>query len=402
MTSYSTLKEAYNVDSFGTLRKKTRRPQEVSQPEHNTDTSESFLNDYSPQDDCYYKKEYGVDTKVCRSQGGANGVNGVSGANGANDTGNANVISRFTNPTPQGAQQQIAVQKKSSNPLYVENSKLSMNSTEVHGYKSHQMNTQGNSCSPLQAPNYQYPISGECKKEFDKTMKTYTDDSTINNMSYEDFNKGVESKNIQPYYDEDLEQYFDITNLSDAVNYKSSSNTSYMPNANNSGYANDNTGEYRNMQTKTAKSGDDLLSTEAYNLSDEDKKQALQALSVLQAIEEKIKEQNVHKARQEQINGAPALAPASKPDTKPDEKKDEKKDAKPTSSFYNNLINIGLFIFIGVVFILLCDQITELAIQIGMKRAVSILEPYLQKVNNVVPSNTGSISEITGTASSSI
>jgi hypothetical protein len=273
-----------------------------------------------------------------------------------------------------------------------------MNSTEVHGYKSHQMNTQGNSCSPLQAPNYQYPISGECKKEFDKTMKTYTDDSTINNMSYEDFNKGVESKNIQPYYDEDLEQYFDITNLTDAVNYKSSSNTSYMPNANNSGYANDNTGEYRNMQGKTAKSGDDLLSTEAYNLSEEDKKQALQALSVLQAIEEKIKDKNVPKARQEQINGAPVIAPVSKSDTK-----DEvKKDAKPTSSFYNNLINIGLFIFIGVIFILLCDQITELAIQIGMKRAVSILEPYLQmqKVNNVVPSNTGSISDFTSTATS--
>ena len=47
--------------------------------------------------------------------------------------------------------------------------------------------------------------------------------------------------------------------------------------------------------------------------------------------------------------------------------------------FYRNLINIGLFIFIGVLIIFLCDQITEIAVNIGMKRTIAILEPYLQK-----------------------
>jgi hypothetical protein len=51
----------------------------------------------------------------------------------------------------------------------------------------------------------------------------------------------------------------------------------------------------------------------------------------------------------------------------------EKKDL-----FYKNLVNIGLFIFIGVLIIFLCDQITEIAISIGMKRTVALLEPYLQ------------------------
>jgi hypothetical protein len=47
--------------------------------------------------------------------------------------------------------------------------------------------------------------------------------------------------------------------------------------------------------------------------------------------------------------------------------------------FYRNLINIGLFAFIGILIIFLCDQITEIAINLGMKKTVAILEPYLRK-----------------------
>jgi hypothetical protein len=46
--------------------------------------------------------------------------------------------------------------------------------------------------------------------------------------------------------------------------------------------------------------------------------------------------------------------------------------------FYKNLINIGLFVLIGIMIIFLCDQITEIAINIGMKKTISIIEPYLQ------------------------
>jgi hypothetical protein len=373
MTSYSTLQEAYNIDSFNTVRKKPKKPVVYAETEHNAGINEPFMNDYSPQDDCYYKKEYGVDTKVCRNQySGVRGSGGPgnAGAPGGPDNGS---ISRFTNPSPQGAQQHI-VRKPEANPSYVETSKLSMNSTEVHGYKSHQMNTQGNSCSPLQATNYDYPLSGECKKEFDKAMKTYTSDATVNNVPYQ----GSETKSIQPYYDEDLEQYFDINNMTDAINYKSSNKT---------GYANDNTAEYRNMQTTSSKSGDDLLRTEEYNLSEDDKKQALQALSVLQSIETKINQQKAQKSNDT--------------NTKPQETNEKKPEEKKPNTFYNNLINIGLFIFIGVVFILLCDQITELAIQIGMKRAISILEPYLQKPGSVGGiGNIGEVSSISPSLSS--
>ena len=382
MTSYSTLQEAYNIDSFNTVRKKPKKTMVYTETEQNAGINEPFMNDYSPQDDCYYKKEYGVDTKVCRNQysgvRGSGGPGSSSGASGPENGGSS--ISRFTNPSHQGAQQYI-VRKPEANPSYVETSKLSMNSTEVHGYKSHQMNTQGNSCSPLQATNYDYPLSGECKKEFDKAMTTYTNDATVNSVPYQ----GSEGKSIQPYYDEDLEQYFDINNMTDAINYKSSNKT---------GYANDNTGEYRNMHTNSSKSGDDLLRTEEYNLSEDDKKQALQALSVLQSIEKKINQQKAEQQKAEQQK-----AEQQKADQQKAEPEKAQKPEKP-NTFYNNLINIGLFIFIGIIFILLCDQITELAIQIGMKRAISILEPYLQKpVDTSNASSISSASSISNTSS---
>jgi hypothetical protein len=62
--------------------------------------------------------------------------------------------------------------------------------------------------------------------------------------------------------------------------------------------------------------------------------------------------------------------------------------AKPTSqtkkdAYYKNLINIGLFVFIGILIIFLCDQITEIAINIGMKKTVYILEPYLARLEKL-------------------
>jgi len=55
-------------------------------------------------------------------------------------------------------------------------------------------------------------------------------------------------------------------------------------------------------------------------------------------------------------------------------------NAKDT--YYKNLVNIGLFIFIGILIIFLCDQITEIAINLGMKKTIELLEPFLSKEKN--------------------
>lgn len=354
MINYTSIQEAYNIPVISKNRSYRK----------NEDSSykESFMNDYSPQDDCYYKKEYGVDTKVCKNK-------------------QQQYIAKFTNPSKNTDQNEKQKQNNDKTiPANIENSKFASNSLEVSGYESNKMNKQGDSCSPLQTPSYKYPISGECKKDFENVMNLYTSDNTIANPSYEAFNKDNKDKDIQPYYDEDLEQYFDINNLKDAINYKSSNESPpYMSNSNKNGYSNDNTSEYRNINNKD----DNLLSSEKYNLTLEDKEKAAEALKTLKMIEDKINK-NTPKPNIEYSNDSSVKDINSYKSTTPltEQSKNEKTNGKSINDdndIYYNIINIALFIFIGIIIILLCDQITEIAINIGMRRTIRILEPYLIK-----------------------
>jgi hypothetical protein len=178
-----------------------------------------------------------------------------------------------------------------SSPSFVETSKLALSSNKVSDYPN-----DGRSCSPLQAPNYNIPISNECKKEFDNVMNVYT--NANNNMMYNAqnnmnppnngvaiatniadttsilqgsplssttssslnysaniFNNLKSSNNdVMPYYDEDLEQYFNINNINDEVKYNSNT---YMPNYNKQSYTNNDTSEYTNNKV-IPKNGNNL------------------------------------------------------------------------------------------------------------------------------------------------
>jgi hypothetical protein len=178
-----------------------------------------------------------------------------------------------------------------TSPSFVESSKLALSSNKL----------QGGSCSPIQTPTYTIPISNECKKEHDEAMNVYTNaNHNMNNMmnsipNANDkqpepfsqsqqplatpqssamtsmFNLKNSSDNVMPYYDEDLEQYFNISNLNDEVKYNS--NSSYMPNANKQSYVNNDTAEYTNHNTMI-KHGNNLLNNSSYNLTPEEKKSA--------------------------------------------------------------------------------------------------------------------------------
>jgi len=357
MVYYSTLKEAFNVDTFNSSKKSKKQ-----------DIDEPFLNDYSTQDDCYFKKQYGIDTGVCK-----------------------NNVAKFTN-SPAKSQNNL---REKNTPANVETSKLSMYSTEItdaDGYSSHTMNKQGQSCTPLQAPNYEYPIDNKCKQNHTKAMKIYTDDNKVNVPTYDEFNKNLQNKNIQPYYDEDLEQYFDINNMTDAINYKSNSETpiesirpttsktptaltpsaataAFYPTTNKNSYMNNNTNEYSEPDMLD----DDLLRTPEYNLSKEDRSNALQALATLKDIENKMNRNN-------QLDNTKDFKLQSQQQAQQQQVQQAAYNQTNKSAFYNNLVNAGLFIFIGVIIVLLIDQIASIAIHIGMKKALIIMQPYLEKL----------------------
>lgn len=147
---------------------------------------------------------------------------------------------------------------------------------------------------------------------------------------------------VMPYYDEDLEQYLNVEDFQNAIPYIQSKRLS------------DPQQKEKGEQHEQG-STDPLVYKKhvAYMIEPVAEPQAVQAPQAVQPVQ------------------VAEVVPDKKavPDTQ---------DAINKSNlFYKNLINIGLFIFVGVLIIFLCDQITEIAINIGMKRTVAILEPYL-------------------------
>ena len=348
-----------------------------------------------------------------------------------------------------------------SSPSYVESSKLALNSNKLSDYP-----IDGSSCSPLQAPNYNIPVSNECKKEFENVMNVYTNANNNNNMMYNAQNNvnapnnGVaiastiadtstilqgsplssttssslnystnvfnnlksSNNNVMPYYDEDLEQYFNINNINDEVKYKSNA---YMPNYNQQSYTNNDTSEYTNNNV-IPKNGNNLLNNSSYNLTPEEKKSADEAIAFLKTIEDKITNGNINSSGYNKSSIVDPVLPTNNtgpggfktPNPNSQEKTDkvekivkidnventekaekamkaekvvdsnEKIEKNENNYIYKAVFNISILLLIGIAIILLCDQIVELSIQIGMKRVVNILEPFLKNqfpIPNQIP-----------------
>jgi len=333
-----------------------------------------------------------------------------------------------------------------NNPAFVETSKLALSS-----------------CSPLQAPTYNIPISNDCKREHDEVMNVYTNannnmanmmntipssvsgvsgasgngndsfanfDSSQNSASSissfsaninnsqpltqqqqqqtssqtpllpaQNLFNGLKSSNnnVMPYYDEDLEQYFNINNLNDEVKYNPNDNSkfnSYMPNNNKQSYTNNDTAEYTNNNT-SIKNGNNLLNNSSYNLTAEEKKSAEEAIAYLKSIEDKINGGNgvasgynkntIADSVIPAVNTGPAgfktpvaTAATAGVATVPAPSKDAKTAPAADNYIYNAIFNISILLVIGIAIILLCDQIVELSINIGMKRTINILEPFIK------------------------
>jgi len=373
--NYSTLQEAYNIDTF----EKKSKPSNKSR----------------------------------NPNGSGSGSGGGGGANGA---ANAN-----------------------TSPAFVETSKLALSS-----------------CSPLQAPTYNIPISNDCKREHEEAMNVYTNanNNMTNNMNSiptsinntQHFSNGTgnsisasntgspniisnpnnannlqltqslssqasllpaqnlfsnSNDNVMPYYDEDLEQYFNISNLNDEVKYNpnnpssnASSNASstkypYMANNNRHSYTNNDTAEYTNNNT-LIKNGNNLLNNSSYNLTPEEKKSAEEAMAYLKSIEDKINGGSGATSGYNRNTIADPVAPTvntgpagfktpEKPVSLPAAPQPIVPVAKNESNYiYNAIFNISILLIIGIAIILLCDQIVELSIHIGMKRTINILEPFIK------------------------
>jgi hypothetical protein len=213
--------------------------------------------------------------------------------------------------------------------------------------------------------------------------------NSVNSMNL--FNNLKSSNdNVAPYYDEDLEQYFNIADLNDEVKYNSSTSfssrtNSFMPNSNKQPYTNNDTAEYTNNNA-LIKNGNNLLNNSSYNLSPEEKKNAQDAILFLKSIEDKINNGDANASGFNKSSIADPVVPTINTGPggfKIQEKAEEKPVEKPVEKslnnyIYNAIFNISILLIIGIAIIILCDQMVELSIQIGMKRVVNILEPFIK------------------------
>lgn len=195
-----------------------------------------------------------------------------------------------------------------------------------------------NNCTPLQAPAYRYPISDGAKKKFKEAIDaTYMKQKQ---PTYNDYNKRSDITKIKPYDEDDLDQYLSLENFKDAINSK-------PPN------------EMMNTQGVS----EPVPEKPSYEPKEDSTKDPIRfhnKTGELTSLERsfllsKMNEENNKKLQES-----------------------EKKN-----KMYSNYINIGLFIFIGIAIILLCDQIAEIAINIGMRKTAKILEPYLIKLQEL-------------------
>lgn len=192
-------------------------------------------------------------------------------------------------------------------------------------------------------------------------------------------------KGVQPHYDEELEKYLNINDFqSTNLNYypqdytQSYNNTNYSsPDTNNfhSGYEQEDRYQPKQLYQRP-------VTRTSYDATNDQYERPVRSQAPptfipiesqsAQVPHRRIQAQQVAQAPQyvQQIQHIPQQHVMKTPEKAVVEQKD---------TFYKNLINIGLFVFIGILIIFLCDQITEIAINIGMKRTMMLLEPYMNK-----------------------
>lgn len=151
-----------------------------------------------------------------------------------------------------------------------------------------------------------------------------------------------EPANIQPYYDEDLEKYLNINDFK-------SVDTPYIP-------------QSYDVQPNSSRAISPSPTTQMTSVSPVSPVTPVTPVTPTQSTQSmRLTERHVELPQAER--------------------------ATPKDIFYKNIVNIGLFILIGILIIFLCDQITEIAVNIGMKKTVAILEPYLNKQHGISDSS---------------
>ncbi len=320
------------------------------------------------------------------------------------------------------------------------------------------------SCEPLQPPHYRYPLSEKTLENYDKAYATFLKERKINEYKgtnfdeneiyipkknnnkhkknkYENYDKIKMEKinEIEPYHDEDLDNYLNINDFK-SINYN------YNNICENDNKKNLLRNNYKLKTQEPLKYNDDEYilipkkklnikcnekelyspilnknNLEEYDTDEEDiDEYTLEPIKKLSEQKNRMRERE----RQEEYHlshlererageregerageragereGERAGERARERERGGDEKKgnniesfvdyhhynnnNNNNNKKSINNFYKSMINIGLFILIGIFIIFLLDLLIELALHKGMKQTVNILAPLLEELKTL-------------------
>ena len=190
-------------------------------------------------------------------------------------------------------------------------------------------------CNPIQAPVYEIPISDAAKEEYSEAMNVSLNQESPNYPAPVPQARVYDMNKVTGYYDEDLEQYLKTNNLNVAT---SGSDKTPIGNAVN---------KYKDKQLGIPTGS---IRSNSKTLNDQSTEDIIRPYS----------------NNRENTDGTGTGG-------------NNKYQGSDNLKKIDYILDITLFILIGILVILLCDQIFKVAMVYGMHETMRMLNPYLQQ-----------------------
>jgi len=273
-------------------------------------------------------------------------------------------------------------------------------------------------CEPIQPPHFKLPVSGKAMEKYNDAYQVFLKDrkinenknynkndiiNTVNNNSnskssinlYENYDRIKNDKidSIEPYYDEDLDNYLNLSDFNNnnvqmqkicdddykktLMNYDYNLRTQDTFNHNKDDYVlvskkdlmefnnslNIKNNNYKNAIDKQEISNNPNNNSVNYNNNTEN-------IPNRNNLINKIYEETIRPYDDMIINNPTRII-------------ENYENINKTNNFYKTLINIAIFILIGIFIIYLLDLLTELALNRGMKKTLDTLLPLLEELKEL-------------------
>lgn len=234
------------------------------------------------------------------------------------------------------------------------------------------------------AQMYKVPISDEAKDMYDNAMNTTLDETVPKYVPTPMEPRKVDMSNVSGYYDEELEQYLQTKDMKAAPFSHRSSMPSIQP-ATMEPMANVN--EYKSYKPFDQEPPPDAPKTRIYSPDDAQFPKAPSRTNCYKSHKPYDSDTLIQKLSQEETKIIAHKKVNDNTRAKPNDEVEgeEVVVAKPkqrtiiSQESWQSFWDMFLFIFAGILVMFLCEQLFKLAIMIGMKRTVEILEPFLSK-----------------------